>query len=177
MVGHGRAPCVEDGGDTNAGAKMLRIGGVLRQGLSCRLEQEVVDGSLVLEGDRRDLGGQREDDVEVSDRQEVGLALREPVAGRRTLAPWAVPIAAGVIGDAQMTAFVAALDMAAERGGATVLDRRHDLQFGQAQMPGPAGAPGRPGKTEDVGDLDRGPHRLSRAKPRRRGTGRAGRAG
>lgn len=176
VVGHRRAPGVKDGGKADAGAEMLRVGGDLRHGLGRRLEQEVVDRSLVLEGDRRDLGRQREDDVEVSDRQKVGLTLCEPVARRCTLAPWAVPVAAGVIGDAQMAAFVTALDMAAEGGGTTVLDRRHDLQLGQAQMTSPTGAPGPSGDAEDVGDLDRGLHRLNWAKVRRRGTGRAGRA-
>lgn len=48
----------------------------------------------------------------------------------------------------------------------------------QGAMAGSAfAAIGGSGEAEDVGDLDRGPHRLSRTKPRRRGTGRAGRAG
>lgn len=123
MVGHRRAPGVKDGGKADAGAEVLRVGGDLRHGLGGCPEQEVVDGSLVLEGDCRDLGRQREDDVEVSDRQKVGLTLCEPVARRSTLAPWAVPVAAGVIGDAQMATLVTALDMAAERSGAAVLDR------------------------------------------------------
>ena len=73
--------------------------------------------------------------MEVSDGQEVGLAFSQLVACRRALTPRAVPVAAGVIGDAKMAALVAALDMAAERGGAAMFDRRHDLEFGQAQVP------------------------------------------
>ena len=41
-------------------------------------EQQVVDDRLVLPGDVGDLGRQREDDVEIADRQQVGLALGEP---------------------------------------------------------------------------------------------------
>ncbi len=45
-------------------------------------EQGAVHSPLALEGD---LGGQREDDVDVSDRQQVDLALGQPVPRR---APW-----------------------------------------------------------------------------------------
>ena len=88
MVGHGRAPGVEHGGEADAGTEMLRVGGDPRQGRARGPEQQIVDGGLVLEGDGGDLGGQGEDDVEVADREEVGLAGGEPVPRRRTLAAW-----------------------------------------------------------------------------------------
>ena len=50
-----------------------------------------------------------------------------------------------------MAARVAALDMAAEAGRAALLDRRHHLERGQVQVPGPTGAIGGTGGTEDVG--------------------------
>lgn len=53
-----------------------------------------------------------------------------------------------------MPAVGAGLDMTAERGGAAMLDRRHDLELMQAQMPGMGGAVGWPRGTEDVGDLE-----------------------
>ena len=110
--------------------------------------------------------GQREHDVEVADRQQVGLALGEPGARRRALALGAVPVAAAVVGDPPMPAVLAGLDVAAQGSGAAVLDRRHHLELVQAQMPGMGGPVGRAGSAEDVGDLDRGAHRLSRrARP------------
>jgi hypothetical protein len=69
--------------------------------------------------------------MEIADRQQVGLALGKPGPRGRTLALRAMPVAAAVIGDAEMTAVVAALDMAAECLGTAVLDRRHDLQLGE----------------------------------------------
>ncbi len=176
-MGHRRAPGVEHGGEADAGAEVLRIGCDRRHRLCRGAEQEVVDGGFVLESHSPDLGGQGEDDVEVSDRQEVGLSLGQPVARRRALAPRTVPVAAGVVGDPQMAAVVAALDMAAECGGATMLDRRHDLQLRQTYVPGAAHPERRPGDAQDVGDLDRGAHRLSRAKPPLGEPGPAGRAG
>ena len=48
----------------------------------------------------------------------------------------------------------AGLDVAAERSGAAGLDRRHDLELVQAQMP-EMDAPVRgAGSAEDVGDLE-----------------------
>ncbi len=45
------------------------------------------------------------------------------------------------------------LDVAAERGGATGFDRRHDLQLGKAHVTGVGLTPRRPMGAKDVGDL------------------------
>ena len=60
-----------------------------------------------------------------------------------------------------MAAVHTGLDMAAEGGGATVLDRRHDLEVLQAQMPSLRDAIGGSGGTQNVGDLERSAHCLS----------------
>ena len=62
--------------------------------LGRRVEQQVVDHGLVVERDVGDLGRQREDDVEVADRQQVGLALGQPGARGGALALGAMPVAA-----------------------------------------------------------------------------------
>ncbi len=54
-----------------------------------------------------------EHDVEVRHRQQLGLAHRQPRAGR-ALALGAMPVAAGVVGDVLMGALFAACDVAAE---------------------------------------------------------------
>ena len=53
-MGQRRAPGVEDGGEADARAQMLRIGGDGGQRLGRGPEQEVVDCGLVLERDRAD---------------------------------------------------------------------------------------------------------------------------
>ena len=60
---------------------------------------------------------QREEDVEVADRQKIVLARGKPVPCRRALALGAMPVAAAVIGDAAVAAVLARLDVAAEGGG------------------------------------------------------------
>src|SRR5271169_7066057 len=106
---------------------MLGIGGDREQRLGGGLEQQAVHGGLVVERQGADRRRQGEDDVIVGNLQKLGLAFREPLPRRRALALRAVAVAAGVVGDAFVRAVLAALDVAAERGGAAGLDRRHDL--------------------------------------------------
>src|SRR6266851_5056025 len=162
MMRHRRAPGVKDGGDADAGAEMTPVGGDREHGLRRRPEQQIVDHRLVVEGDVGDLGRNGEDDMEIADRQQVGLTCGQPLARRGGLALGAVPVPAAVIGDAAVAALFASLDVSAERRGAAGLDGRHDLQLGEADMPGMGYPPGRPSRTEDVGDLQRRPHRRLR---------------
>ena len=95
---------MEHSGGANACAEMpgvvglqptgLTRGGDREQRLVRRAEQQVVDDRLVLIGDWRDLGGQREDDVEITDRQQIGLARCQPILRRRALTLWAMAVAA-----------------------------------------------------------------------------------
>ena len=126
MVGQRRAPGVQHGGEADPRAQMLRVGGDGGQRLRGRREQEVVDHRLVVERDGADRGRQGEDDVIVGNRQELRLAVFEPSPRGGRLALRAVTIPAGVVCDALVRAVLAALDVAAERGGATGFDRRHD---------------------------------------------------
>ena len=107
MMGERRAPSVEDGGEADARAQMLRIGGDRDERLGCGPEQEVVDGGLVLERDGADRRRQGEDDVIVSDRQQLRLAVFEPLPRRCGLALRAMPVATGVVGDAFVRAVLA----------------------------------------------------------------------
>jgi hypothetical protein len=95
VVGQCRAPGVEHGGQADPGAEMLRVGRNGDERLGRRLEQQVVDDGLVLVGDVADRGRQREDYVEVWDRQQLGFPVGKPLLGSNGLALRAVAIAAG----------------------------------------------------------------------------------
>ena len=56
---------------------------------------------------------QRKDQVEVADRQQIGLARGEPVFRCRALALGTRAVAARVVGNPGVAAILAALDMAA----------------------------------------------------------------
>ncbi len=65
---------------------------------------------------------------------------------------------AAVVGDAAVAAVLAALDVAAQGGGAAGLDGRHDLELGEADVTGMGRPPGGSVTAEDVGDLESGAH-------------------
>lgn len=111
---------MEHGGDADAGTEIPGIGGDGERGLGRGLEQQVVEQRLVVECDGGDLGRQREDDMEIADRQKIGLARGEPGARAGALTLGAMPVATGVIGDPPMAAVGAGLDVPAQRGGAAV---------------------------------------------------------
>ena len=150
---------MEHGGDTDASAEMFVIGCDRENGLARCLEQQIVDHRLVLISEVSDRRREREDDVEVRHRQELGLALGEPLLCRCGLAFVAMPITARVIGDPCITAVfvLTARNMAAERRCATALDRTHDLELAEAHMAGMGRTPSRPAMAEDVRHLDRRP--------------------
>ena len=104
MMRHGGTPGVQHRRDADARAEVLGVGRDRQRGLGRRLHQEVVDHALVLIGDVAQLSGQRVDDMEVADRQQLGLALGEPLPRSGTLALRAVPIAATIKCDDGMSA-------------------------------------------------------------------------
>src|ERR1035441_7362528 len=89
-------------------AKMLRVDGNLQQGCGAGAEQEVVDDLLVLQGQPRQLVGDRKDDMNVVDRQQFVAAPGEPLVASVGLALWTVSGAAGVERDGLMAALAAA---------------------------------------------------------------------
>src|SRR3954452_182416 len=104
------------------------------QRLGGRLEQDLVDRRLVLEGDRGDLGRQREHHVEVGNRKKLILPRGEPVPAGLPLALWAVPGAAGNLGHADYPAGPATLDMAAQLCGPAQLDGAHRAALDAPKM-------------------------------------------
>jgi hypothetical protein len=147
----------------DARPEVLWAGGDRGQRFGRRLEQDVVDDGLLLVGDVADRRRQREDHVIVRHRQQLGLALGEPLLRCRPLALRAVPVAAGVVGDLRVRAVLAARNMPAESRRAAVLDRRHDLQLAEAHTAGIGSTPCRSVAAEDIRDLQRRARHKSRA--------------
>ena len=94
MMGHGRSPGMQDRGDADPGTEMLGIGGDGHCCLGTGLEQQAVDHALVLIRDIGDRLGQGVDEVEIADRQQLGLPLGQPVPGGAGLTLGTMPISA-----------------------------------------------------------------------------------
>ena len=149
-------PGVQDGDDTDLGTEPARVRGERHHRLGGRLEQDGVDSGLVLEGYHCDRRRQREDDVEVGNRKEFGLARGEPSCAGQSLALRTVPVAAGVVGDSHHATVVAGLDVTAERPRTARRDCAHHAPFDTAKMAGVRMAISIAMAAQDIGDLDDG---------------------
>jgi hypothetical protein len=145
---HGRQP--------DAGAKVLWVGRDRQERVGSGPEQQVVDHGLVVERDRRDRGRQRKHHMVVGHGQQVGLPLGKPGPCGLALTLRAVAVAAGVVGDRDMIAGLAARDMAAERRRAAGPDGRDDLALTEAQMPGMGAHVSVAMLVQDIGNLKGG---------------------
>ena len=157
MVGERRSPGVQHGGEPDARAEMLGVGCNGDQGLGRDLEQQVIDDRLVVIGDVGDRSRQGEDDMEVGNWQQFGLAVGQPLLGSDGLALRTMPVAAGIVGDAQVGALRAAFDMAAQSSGAASFDRGHHPPLPAAEMTGMDLAVSGTVAAEDLRHLDRWP--------------------
>src|SRR5262245_30753274 len=127
-------PRVQNRGDADRAAEMPRVSPEGEQRVGGGTKEKRVDHARIALGEGIERMREGEDDVEVRNRQEVGLAGGEPALLCGGLALRAVAIATGVIGDARRATAVTRLLMSAERGGAASLNRveRPALDGGQA---------------------------------------------
>jgi hypothetical protein len=111
MMRQRRTPSTENGYGADAGAQAFGIGRDRHQRFGRRLEQQVVDRCLVVIGDVRDGGRQREHEVIIGNWRQFALPLGEPRSGRRALTLQAMAIATRAVGDDLVGAVLAARDM------------------------------------------------------------------
>ena len=114
-------------------AEMARIASEGEQRVGGRAKEERVDHARIALRERVERVRQREDDVEVRNGQQVGLARREPPFLGERLALRAMAIATGVVGDPHGAAAVTRLPMPAEDGGAAGRDRPQRSRAGPSR--------------------------------------------
>jgi len=107
------APGVKKRDKADVRPKLFGIGGDGGKGGTHGFEQKVVEGFRVLEGEGSQRVRDREDDVEIGNGEKVFEPIVHPAMAVGGLAFGAVAVAAGVVGDALMTAGIAGVDMAA----------------------------------------------------------------
>ena len=126
MVAQRLRPGVQHGEEADGGAQVPAIAGDALQGLRGGAEQDPVEDLLVAQSQRRDLRRDGEHDVEIGHREQLRGARLEPGRPLVAQAGRAVPIAAGVVGDALGAAVIAAIHVPAQRARAAAAQRRHD---------------------------------------------------
>ena len=117
------APRVQDRGDSDRAAEVPRIAAEGEQRVRGRAEEQRVDHARIALCERIEVVRQRENDMEVGNREQIGPSSREPPLFRQCLTLRAMAIATGVVGDPYGAAPVTRLPMPAECGGAAGLDR------------------------------------------------------
>ena len=120
------SPTVQYREEADLGAQMLGIGSDGGQGLGRGSEQNAVDEIFVLVSNRRDLFGEREDDVKIVGLEDFRFPFFEPFRPRQRLAFGAMSIAAAIVAGPLERTAVAALEMTAQGRGAAHLDGGHD---------------------------------------------------
>ena len=127
------APGVKHHRDPDLAPEPLGISTEGLQGLRGRLKQEVVDHLWISLGERVDLVGQGEDQMEIGHRQELCTACLDPTLLGQRLALRAMAVAAGVVtGDLRPTA-ITRLQMAPEGRRTAVLDGLHHAALLRAE--------------------------------------------
>jgi len=97
-------PGVQDTEKADLGAEMLGVGSDSKQCLGAAAEQQRVDHGFVLQGQRCQLVRQREDDMRIGCSEQLSASRSQPAVARLALTLWAMPVAAGIIGDGTMAA-------------------------------------------------------------------------
>ncbi len=125
VLGERLAPGVQHQGCRDLAAKPTRVLTELEERCRDALEQQRVEhpGIALCQGVQ--FMGQRKHQMKVRHRQKLGAPGSEPAFLGERLALRAVPVAAGVVVVAKPPARIAALEVAAERLGAAVLNRAH----------------------------------------------------
>ena len=123
MISERLTPGVQDGGDADGAAEVAGIPAKGEQRLGRRPEQERVEDARVALRERIERVGQREDHMEVGNRQELRAAGLNPSGTRLGLAHRTVPIATRVEGQPGGPTVVTPLPTPAQQGGAARRDR------------------------------------------------------
>ena len=145
-------PCVQHHRDAELGAETLGVLGEREERLRGGGKEQVEDGLPVTARHRAQLGGQREDDVEVRHGKQALEPLVDPSRLRERLALGAVPIPARVIRRSVVPAGAAHVEMAAEDGGPTSLDGAQDGVLVVTQRACPS--KGLPVSANDIRELE-----------------------
>src|SRR5208282_3702872 len=156
MVRERLPPGVQNRGEADLGAEMLRVAGNGFECLDRCLKQDAIHDCLVLVGKRGNLLRQREHDMKIFDLQQVSLARCKPLPRRRTLTLRTMPVATTAVCDLGMRALATAMDMATQSSRSASLDRCHDAKLATIEMAGIGLAVGFAVASEDIRHLELG---------------------
>src|SRR5450759_4644044 len=156
MVLQSLGPGMQDGQEAQFGSQTFGIGGHLQKRLGYGPEQDPIDDSRVLQGQRRQFVRQGEDHMTIGNGQDLLRAGGEPLVARPAVALRAMPVAARSVFNHLMGAVVALLYVGAEGGRAARADIPESLPLLGRQYVSPAIEEFLTVLAEDIGDFQPG---------------------
>jgi len=134
VLGEPLAPGVQHHRDADSAAQPARVLAEFEERCTSGVKEQPVDHARIALGEGIEFMGQGEHDVEIGHRQELRLPGSKPTLLGQGLTLRAVPVAAGVIGIAQLPALIAAGNVAAQCRSAAGLNgvQRPMLHRGEA---------------------------------------------
>jgi len=140
MIKQRARPGMQHGEDGGVGSQVLGIGGQFLGGGSGAAEQEAVNHLGMLAGQWSQVRGQSERQQIMGTGQQARLLFFQPGGRLLAMTLGTMPVAAGMIGVANLRAVVALCHMAAEKRGAAKFDVAHGPQFlGEQRVMGAIG--------------------------------------
>jgi len=122
MMCEGLSPGVKDGDHSDLCAEMAWIGGNCAERIPGGAKKQIIDDPLILQRERGEFIGEREDEVKIRRRQQVGLLFRDPGGLCRSLAFRTVAVAAGVVSDHFFPTLITLLPMRPKRRSPAMLN-------------------------------------------------------
>ena len=123
------SPCVKDRSNSRLPAQMLPALAKLHHSLCADLEQQIIHELPVSEKDRIQLRRHGKNGMKITGVQKLCAPVVQPVFLCHRLTLVTMPVAAGIVGDLQRTALVAAVNVSAELGGSAGADRGDNLEL------------------------------------------------
>jgi hypothetical protein len=140
--------------------KVSRITSDFEQGFRTATKQEIVEGLLVLQGQRSQPWRECEDHMDIPGRQKLLPTCSEPTLASTCLTFRAVSVAARVVGDGPMPTASALIDMATECGGTTPRNGQQDFDMLPADPLTASFDEGISCSADEIGHLERWPAHL-----------------
>lgn len=121
-------PGVKDAEESDVSSQVVGIAGDLQQSGGAGVKEQVVDHPFVLQCNGSEFPRQSKDYVYIAGGQQLPLAGFQPADPGISLAPWAMPVSARVVGDGgRLSAAGTAITVSAERSGTASGDGQQHL--------------------------------------------------
>ncbi len=154
-------PGVQHTEEADFGTEMLGIASDFQKGFRTAAKQEIIEDLLVLQHQRGQMTGKRENHMDVASREQFLATRFDPTVAGSRLTLWTMPVATAVIRDGgTMPATGALVEVTAERGGATACNGQQHFDMLPADPPAATFDEAVSRSADEIGNFENGPVHL-----------------